>query len=182
MKEDYAIVLDYLPRGYATSFKREPVAQAIGENFFTLLELMPKPNIALALRERVYIGEAERDKVQYIKGRLTYDRLTTTGRNELESVVPDMVKRNEARFIEFFNKAGPITVRQHSLELLPNIGKKHMWALLEEREKKPFEGFKDLCERVKLMPDPVRVLANRILQELEGSSKYMLFVRAPARM
>lgn len=180
MKEDYAIVLDYLSRGYAASFKREPVAQAIGENYFTLLELMPKPGVALNLRERVYIGEAERDKVQYIKGRLTYDKLTTTARNELPSVVSDMVKRNETRFIEFFNKAGSITVRQHSLELLPNIGKKHMWGLLEEREKKPFESFKDLCERVKLMPDPVRVITNRILLELEGESKYMLFVRAPA--
>ncbi|MEN6592824.1 MAG: DUF655 domain-containing protein, partial [Methanobacterium sp.] len=39
--EDYAIILDYLPIGYVKedvpSFKKKPVAQAIGIEEFTLL-------------------------------------------------------------------------------------------------------------------------------------------------
>ncbi|MHA1628104.1 MAG: DUF655 domain-containing protein, partial [Candidatus Baldrarchaeia archaeon] len=70
----------------------------------------------------------------------------------------------------------PITMRMHQLELLPGIGKKIMWEILEERKKKPFESFKDLTSRIK-MPDPVKAIVKRILIELEGEDKYYLFVR-----
>jgi len=178
-REDYAIVLDYLQRGYADSFRKEPIAQALGETYFSLLELVPRPGSTLLLRERVYIGPDKREKVQFIRGRLDYNRLTVTGKNELQSVVEELVKRNEPKYIEFFNKAGPISVRQHSLELLPNIGKKHMWDIVNQREKKPFESFKDITTRINLMPDPVRVITERILEELKGTSKYHLFIRPP---
>ena len=178
-REDYAIVLDYLPRGYADSFRKEPVAQALGETYFSLLELVPRENTALQLRERIYIGPDKREKIQFIRGRLPYERLTVTGRSELNFIVEELVKRNEAKYIEFFNKAGPISVRQHSLELLPNIGKKHMWDIINQREKKPFENFKDVAARINLMPDPVRVITERILEELQGESKYHLFIRPP---
>lgn len=178
-REDYAIVLDYLPRGYADSFRKEPVAQALGETYFSLLELVPRENMNLQLRERIYIGADKREKIQFIRGRLPYERLTVTGRNELNFIVEELVKKNEAKYIEFFNKAGPISVRQHSLELLPNIGKKHMWDIINQREKKPFENFKDVAARINLMPNPVRVITERILEELQGESKYHLFIRPP---
>lgn len=178
-REDYAIVLDYLPRGYADSFRKEPVAQAIGETYFSLLELVPREDMGLQLRERIYIGPDKREKIQFIRGRLDYNKLTVTGRNELSFIVEELIKRNEAKYIEFFNKAGPISVRQHSLELLPNIGKKHMWDIINQREKKPFESFKDVAARINLMPDPVRVIRERIIEELQGQSKYHLFIRPP---
>jgi putative nucleotide binding protein len=181
MKENFAIVLDYLPRGYATSFKKEPIAQTIGEEHFSLLELVVRDDIKIELREKIYIGPDKRDKVQYIKGRLTFDRLTATARNELKSLLDEIVKADEARYVEFFNKAGPISVRTHSLELLPNIGKKHMMDMLDERDKKPFESFKEITERIKLMPDPHRVIIERIMEELQGDSKYYIFVKAPPR-
>jgi putative nucleotide binding protein len=178
-REDYAIVLDYLQKGYADSFRKEPIAQALGETYFSLLELIPRADTTLLLRERIYIGADKRDKVQFIKGRLPFERLTVTARNELAFIIEELVRRNEAKYLEFFNKAGPISVRQHSLELLPNIGKKHMWDIINEREKKPFESFKDISARINLMPDPIRVITERITEELRGESKYHLFIRPP---
>lgn len=181
MRENYAITLDFLPRGYANSFRKEPIAQALGEEYFSLLELVIRDDVKLNLREKIYIGPEKRDKVQYIKGRLTYDKLTATAKNELEAVLNEIVKRDETKYVEFFNKTGPLSVRRHSLELLPNIGKKHMLDILEEREKKPFESFKDISGRIKLMPDPQRVIVERIIEEMEGEAKYYLFVKAPPR-
>ena len=51
--------------------------------------------------------------------------------------------------------------------------------LLDQREEKPFENFADIAARVKLMPDPKRVIIERILEEIKGDTKYHLFVRAP---
>jgi len=180
-REEWVVVLDYLANGYATSFKKEPVAQAIGEQWFSLLELTPKPGVNLSLRERIYVGQDKREKIQFVKGRLLHEQLTNTAKNELLPVVEDIITRDEAKYVNFFNKAGPITMRQHSLELLPSIGKKHMSNIIDEREKKPFESFKDMRDRVTLMPNPVRVVAERIVEELEGKAKFNVFTRPAPR-
>ncbi|GAB6102657.1 DUF655 domain-containing protein [Thermococcus atlanticus] len=176
--EEYAYVLDYLPRGYIDiNTGREsgkPVAQVLGEKAFTLLEVTPKTD--LMLYERVFIGKGERDKVFMINRKLHYDDLTATAKAELPYIIEEIVKKGENRFIQFFNIAPPITNRLHSLELLPGIGKKHMWEILDERKREPFKSFEDLKHRVKGLPDPVKMISKRILDELEGRDKYRLFV------
>ena len=121
------------------------------------------------------------DKVKFIKGRLSYQKLTSTAKAELPKVIAELVKSKEDRFVNFFNKAGPITVRLHSLELLSGIGKKHMWDIIDARDRKPFQSLKDLTERVNLLPDPVRVITERIMEELKGTSKYYLFIKPVRR-
>lgn len=175
-KEEKGIVLDYLREGYPRSYKKEPIVQAIGTKNFTLLELVPKEGVNISLEEEVYVGEEEREKIQYIKKTLEYKELTTTAKNELENTVDALIEKNEERFVEFFNKSGAITIREHSLQLLPGIGKKHMRKILDEREKKEFESFEDIKERVDLMPDPKGVLKERVLEELRSNTKYTLFI------
>ena len=103
-------------------------------------------------------------------------KLTATAKNELSLVVENVVTKEEKKFIEFFNKAQPLTMRMHQLELLPGLGKKHMWEILEARKAKLFESFDDLKKRVKLLPDPKVVVIKRIMLELEGEQKYKIFV------
>ena len=181
MKEEQAIVLDFLPHGYPFDkrpiHRKTPIAQAIGKETLVLLELVPKKEFFLQPHEEVYIGEGKRDKIHHIVGRINVQKLTETAKSELNYIIEEIVLKNEAKFVEFFNKIGPINTRVHQLELLPGIGKKHMLSILEEREKKPFESFKDIKERVKLLPDPEKTIAKRILLELEGNEKHYLFVR-----
>lgn len=180
LKEENAVVLDFLSNGYPfdkrPSHKKTPIAQAIGKNRFVLLELVPKKDIFLQPYEEVYIGEGKRDKIHHIVGRLPMDRLTATAKNELEYVISDIVKKNEPVFVKFFNTAQPLTMRMHQLELIPGLGKKHMWEIIERRKEKPFESFKDLKERIKLLPDPEKAVMKRILNEISGEEKHHLFV------
>jgi len=179
-KEEIAVVLDFLPNGYPYDdrpmYMKNAVAQAVGREHFILLELVPKKGIHLQPFEEVYIGEGKRDKIHHIMGKIPLDKLTATAKSELEFVVKDIIKKNEGKFIEFFNKAQPLSTRMHQLELLPGLGKKHMWQVIESRDEKPFEGFADLKDRVKLMPDPEKAVLKRILQELQGGEKHKLFV------
>ena len=179
-KEEYAIVLDFLKNGYPfdkrPSHKKTPIAQAIGKDHFTLLELVPKQDIFLQPLEEVYIGEGKRDKIHHISGKLPLERLTATASAEIKYVIEDMVKKNEKKFVEFFNTARPLTTRMHQIELLPGVGKKHMWEIIEQRKEKSFESFNDIKKRVKLMPDPEKVIIRRVLQEIQGKEKHKLFV------
>jgi len=177
-KEETAIVLDFLPNGYPfderPSYMKTPIAQAIGKEHFVLLELVPKKDIHLQPYEEVYIGEGKRDKIHHIVGKLPISKLTATGKNELEFIIRDIVKKNEKRFVDFFNNARPLSTRMHQLELLPGLGKKHMWQIVETKNEKPFENFEDIKKRVKLMPDPEKVIIKRIVQELQGLEKQLL--------
>jgi len=176
MKDEYAIVLDFLPRGKPGDRKSEPVAQVLGEKFFSLLEIVTKTGIAVKPRDKIYIGEQAREQVEYIRGRIRYADLTSFSKTELEEVLSDVVAKDEKRFVDFFNKAGPITTRLHSLELLPGIGKKHMWDVINARKKKQFESFADLQQRVEMLPDPKRILIRRMIDEFEEKDRYHLLV------
>ncbi len=175
MKELNCIVLDFLPSGYADRRHTEPIAQAIGTSFFSLLELVAREGATLKQEEDVYIGEGKRDKIRFIRGQLNYNDLTNMSRNVLPEIVEKLVKQNEGKFVEFFNKGTIITPRMHQFQLLPGIGKKHLSDILDERSKKPFESFEDISSRVKLFPDPIKTIVRRILDELEGDQKYYLF-------
>jgi putative nucleotide binding protein len=179
--EDYAHILDYLPQGLPAErgFKHEPLAYALGEIEFKLFELVPKPNVQIIIGERVYIGkEAEqRDKIAHVKRRVGYEELTAAAHSELPFVIADVAKQNEARFVQFFNEAQAITTRFHMLELLPGLGKKTMWAIVEEKKKGPFKSFEDIAKRVAMFKHPEKVIAKRIEIELsDPTQKYHIFV------
>jgi len=180
IKEELVIVLDFLPYGYPFDTRpmhqKTPIAQAIGKEHFSLLELVPKKGIHLQPHEEVYIGEGKRDKIHHVTGKLALDKLTQTARQELEDILKKQIKEKESKFVEFFNKSGPINTRRHQIELLPGIGKKHMWEILEARKEKLFENFSDIKKRVKLIPDPEKVILKRILEELNNADKYKFFV------
>src|SRR3989338_6135681 len=101
MRDDYCVVLDFLPKGHAAWKRPEPIAQCIWEKYFALLEIVPREGIVLKNGDKVYIGDAERNEVPFI--------------------VEKIVKENEARFVGFVNTAQPVSTRVHQLELLPGI-------------------------------------------------------------
>jgi len=178
--EEFAIVLDYLPRGKSASYKTEPLAQVLGMQFFTLLEVVPKTE--LKILEKVYIGKDEREKISLIKRRIVAKEMTSTASGELEKAIEMIVAQDEKRFVDFFNTARPITIKRHQFELLPGLGKKHLFNILEARQKKPFESFRDIEERVPLMPNVAKTICKRIVEELEcAEEKHFLFSRPPAQ-
>ena len=175
--EENAIVLDYLPTGKSGSARPEPVIVLLGETKGTLLEAVPKSGIAIKVGDKVYIGKGERDKVALIKSRLNYSELTEGARSALQHAVSEVIRSNESKFVDVFNKAGPINIREHSLELLPGVGKKHLQGIIKAREEKPFESFADISQRVPLLQDPIKLLTDRIIVELKGESRFYLLTR-----
>jgi len=176
-KEEYAIVLEYLPNGYPLEGKMMPIAQAIGENNFSLLELAPRRGVSLEIGERVYIGDGKRDKIYYILGRLHREKLTESAKAQLEEFIKKIVKEQESKFVEFFNKSEAINKRIHQIELLPGFGKKHMKEIIEKRREKEFESFEDMKKRITNLPDPEKAIEKRIFKELTEMERYNLFIR-----
>lgn len=179
--EDYARILDYLPQGLPDEkmFHREPVAYALGEDQFKLFELVPKQGVNLATGDRVYIGKDLdlRQEILHVKKRIGFNELTNASQSELQFVILQIIKAHESRFVQFFNESQAITTRFHMLELLPGLGKKTMWSIIEERKKGPFRDLADISKRVPLAHQIEKLVAKRIEEELANpDEKYRLFV------
>jgi len=182
--EENAYVLDFLPHGKPgfrptgrAGYRAGALIQSVGEEFFTLLEALVKEGLTLKTGDRVYVGKESREEVTYIIGRIGFDELTAAAKSELPGVIGRIILNREKWFVNFFNTARAVTPRMHALELVPGIGKKYMWQVINERTRKPFESFEDLQKRTEL-PNPVKLITKRVMEELEGESKYRLFTRA----
>ncbi len=178
--EEYAYVLDFLSYGRPSPERPRhvvaPTVQVIGETYFTLLEAELKQGAVATPHERIYVGRERREKIERVMGRVSYQELTASAKAEMQPVLETLIRHQEERFVGFFNVSQPVTPRMHALELLPGIGKKSMWQIVNAREKKQFTSFKDIQERTKTS-DPVKVLAKRIVDELSREGKYRLFTR-----
>lgn len=176
--EEYAYILDYIQNGKSSVVRmREGVIiHAIGEEHLTLLELLGISNEKFSIGERVYIGKDGREKIISVLGRLDYNHISQSAKNELPIVIEKIVNVNEKRFIDYFNSAQPMTPRVHSLELIPGIGKTYMKSILDERDKRKFESFSDLQNRTGLR-DVTKLIAKRIYDEISGETRMNIFVR-----
>ena len=181
--EENAYVLDFLQHGKPgvrptgrAGYRAGALIQCVGEGFFTLLETLVKEGLLLKPSDRVYVGKDSREEVTYIIGRISYEELTAAAKAELPSAISKIVTNREQSFVNFFNTARAITPRMHALELIPGIGKKYMWQVINERDKKPFQSYEDIMKRTEL-PSPVKLITKRVMEELEGDSKYRLFTR-----
>ena len=176
--EEYAYVLDFNARGKSSTVRGRDgiIITGIGEDRLTLLEILGTPNSTFEIGEKIYIGKEGRTKVLSVLGKMDYDRISSSAQSELENVIETIVTNNEEKFVTYLNNAQPLTPRIHALELIPGIGKTYMKTMLEEREKKKFESYEDLQERVGFK-DPVKHISERIMDEITGESRMNLFVK-----
>ena len=176
--EEYAYVLDFNPRGRSIIIKGKegPVIQAIGEDWFTLLEILTLAGEHFIPGDRIYIGKEGRKKVLSVLGRIEFDDLTNGAKNELPNICEIIVQNNEYKFVNFFNESMSITPRRHSLDLISGIGKTLLKQILKERERKPFESYEDIETRIGLK-DPAKRIAKRLVSEISGESGMTIFIK-----
>lgn len=175
--EPYVIVLDYLELGNPSDVhyehRNQPFVQAIGGKYFSLIEAIPLVGIKVEIMEKVDLSYPS--KLRRIV-HIGYGDLTSLARANLPEAIKRILLDNERVFVEFYNIAEPINIRLHSLELLPEIGKKTMSTMIDERTKRRFESFNDIRQRVGI--DPVKALVDRIVKELASTEeKYYLFIK-----
>jgi putative nucleotide binding protein len=170
----FDISQDYLTESHSNFRKEYPVYYIVGSSFYSLLKLYLKKPVNLAVGDLIDLDE-NKNAFQRIK-RITIDQILKGAEYILEEMLIKLVKESElSKFVKFFNEAKPITVKLHQFTLLPGIGQKRMWTLLDARKMKVFESYKDIEERAGF--DPVPIIVKRIIEELSGKERHNLFTR-----
>ncbi len=183
--EDWAWELEFLPHGYVDDPRpmhlRDPILQVLGDHYFSILEVIIDREKSGSFKfepgRRDFIGKGDQNVIGHRFKRIGYDRLTINAKAELPRILEKIVAADPARFLAFFNNSQPITTKMHQLELLPGIGKKTMWSIIDARKKKSFDTFAEITERAGI-GKPEIVIVKRILKELENlDEKHLIFVR-----
>lgn len=170
------VLLDVLPNGRPDDDRpqsqKSPVAYGLGAESFRLYELALSDGADVSVSDRIDIDGPSVGRYHEV----AFDDLTRNAAAEIEYAVEDIVDGDEKRFVDFYNEAGPITLRLHQLNLLPGVGKKLRNNVLDERKRGPFESFDDVSERVSGLHRPKEMIVERIVEEIrETDLKYRRF-------
>ncbi|MES3161082.1 MAG: DUF655 domain-containing protein [Halorubrum sp.] len=171
-----AVLLDVLPSGRPDDdrpgYQKSPVAYALGAPSFRLYECSLDDDADVAVSDRIQLDGEDVSRYREVE----FDDLTRNAAAEIEYAVEAIVDDDERRFVDFYNEAGPITLRLHQLNLLPGIGKKLRNKVLDERKRGPFESFEEVEERVPGLHRPREVIVERIVEEIRKEDlKYRRF-------
>ena len=183
--EEYGYILDIFEGSRIIKVKRVEggvieknisglIGQILGEECFTLMEFTLSKNVLISPLERIYIGKGPRVKANRFIRLIRYRDLTMRAKENLVSALEKIITFNEELWVDFFNNAGPINIRTHTLELLKSIGKKTVSKIISERESRPFNSFEDIKNRVGI--DPVKAIIERILSEMKEDQLYYIFI------
>jgi putative nucleotide binding protein len=170
------VLLDVLPNGRPDDdrppHRKSPVAYGLGTASFRLYELSLTDDADVSVSDWIDIDGPSVGRYHEV----SVDDLTRNAAAEIEYAVADIVESDERRFVDFYNEAGPITLRLHQLNLLPGVGKKLRNNVLDERKRGPFESFEEVSERVSGLHSPRDVIVERIVEEIrEEDLKYRRF-------
>ena len=173
------VILDLLIHGHLEedrpSWAKTPIAQVLTFPDFVLYEVKINKNSDIKVQEqKTYEEFQQEDKLRDVLKKINYDELTSTSKALIQPILEKEVLKYEEEFINFFNNSTSITPRMHALKLLPGIGQKHMWEILDARERQKFGTFQDIADRTSIS-HPTKLIAQRIIKELSRDVKYYLF-------
>ncbi len=173
------VILDVLMHGHPEedrpSWTKTPIAQILTLPDFVLYEVKTNKETSLKPEDTgLYEDFQKENKVREVLKKIDYNELTSTSKALLQPIIEKEVIAYEEEFINFFNNSTAITPRMHALKLLPGVGKKHMWEIIEAREKQKFVKFQDIADRTSVS-NPTKLIALRLIKELQRDVKYYLF-------
>ncbi len=173
------IVLDLLIHGHPEedkpSWAKTPIAQVLTFPDFVLYEVKVNKSSDIQVQEKkTYEEFLNEDKLKEVLKKIDYNDLTSTSKALIQPILEKEIMKYEEEFINFFNNSTSITPRMHALKLLPGVGQKHMWEILEARDRQKFGTFQDIADRTSIS-NPAKLIAQRIIKELQRDVKYYLF-------
>ena len=135
--------------------------------------LKVKATEALSLNHRLYIGTdaSQRQEVTSILGMAHFDKMSNMALNDFPIAMQIFVEEHAQYFVdEFYNKAGPISLKQHSYELLPDIGPVKARNMVKAREQVGvFASMDELNSLAKVKG--AELLAERFVEEIKDPNQ-----------
>ncbi len=102
-----------------------------------------------------------------VLGRTRHRDLTVMAQAELRGVVKGILSDNPEMCLAFYNRAGNLTLKMHSFQLLTGIGNSKALSMVEIRGRTGWDSIEALDEACEI--DSADLLAERLCQEIADS-------------
>jgi predicted nucleic acid-binding OB-fold protein len=112
--------------------------------------------------------ELPSDKIGLIN-EIKYKDITTTSQSELVEGIMEEINSNPDNHISFYNRANNISLKVHSFQLLPSVGKSKAQQMVQARGMIGWENFSDIDGKCSI--ESVRLLAERYAAEMKDSDE-----------
>ncbi|MDP6195236.1 MAG: DUF655 domain-containing protein [Candidatus Poseidonia sp.] len=148
------------------------IATAMAEKSLVFCRLKVKGSDVMTVNQRIYIGKdaSKRTDVAAIIGMAHLDKMSNMARQDLPSLVQLFIEEHAQYFVdEFYNKAGPMSLKQHSYELLPDVGPVKARNMVKARDQVGvFASMDELNALAKIKG--AELLAQRFVEEIEDKT------------
>ena len=145
------------------------MATVMAEKSLKFCRLKVKATELIPINQRVYIGKdrSKRTEVLGILGMAHLDKMSNMAKQDMPSLVQMFVEEHGQYFVdEFYNKAGPMSLKQHSYELLPDVGPVKARNMVKARDGVGvFASMDELNALAKIKG--AELLAQRFVEEME---------------
>lgn len=162
--ESWARVLEHDAKG--------GVATVMAEKTLVFCRVKVKGSDMMTVNQRIYIGKdrSKREAISAIIGMAHLDKMSNMAKQDMPALVQMFVEEHGQYFVdEFYNKAGPMSLKQHSYELLPDVGPVKARNMVKARDQVGvFASMDELNALAKIKG--AELLAQRFVEEMEDKS------------
>ena len=162
--ESWARVLEHDVKG--------GVATVMTEKTLVFCRVKVKGSDVMTVNQRIYIGKdrSKREAISAIIGMAHLDKMSNMAKADLPALVQMFVEEHGQYFVdEFYNKAGPMSLKQHSYELLPDVGPVKARNMVKARDQVGvFASMDELNSLAKIKG--AELLAQRFVEEMEDKT------------
>lgn len=162
--ESWARVLEHDVKG--------GVATVMAEKTLLFCRVKVKRSDVMPMNQRIYIGKdrSKREAISAIIGMAHLDKMSNMAKADLPALVQMFVEEHGQYFVdEFYNKAGPMSLKQHSYELLPDVGPVKARNMVKARDQVGvFASMDELNALAKIKG--AELLAQRFIEEMEDKT------------
>lgn len=162
--ESWARVLEHDVKG--------GIATVMAEKTLVFCRVKVKGSDVMPVNQRIYIGKdrSKREAISAIIGMAHLDKMSNMAKADLPALVQMFVEEHGQYFVdEFYNKAGPMSLKQHSYELLPDVGPVKARNMVKARDQVGvFASMDELNALAKIKG--AELLAQRFIEEMEDKT------------
>ena len=110
-------------------------------------------------------SEESEGEVSQILGTTRHRELPTSAQNSLHEVLSDMVSANPKPLLDFYNKAGPVSLKFHAFQLLPGIGPSKAQQMVKSRKREGWMTIEEVDEACAI--ESLELFVGRLVDELK---------------
>ena len=105
------------------------------------------------------------EKIAMVLGKDRYRELPNQAQAAIVNVMKELLSENPKPCMEFYNRAGPVSLKFHAFQLLPGIGQKKATQMMKSRVSAGWMTFEEVDEACII--DSLQLIVERLVEELQ---------------